>query len=114
MTNAIDWLRETAAYLVWDRPDVYDHETAVEELSVAMDTLREAPPGQEFAAIMFTSYVLMRIYIADDDGQRGVEEFVLTRKLSSLIVFEAERQVAAYSYIAEIDLPDPLDSQEQD
>lgn len=101
--NTIDWLRETATFMVADRPDVYDYETAVEELSVAMDTLREASI-KPFSALMFTSYALMRIYM------EGVEEFILSRKLSSVIVFEQEAQVGAYSYHPAIDLPDPVDS----
>jgi hypothetical protein len=100
--NTIDWLRETAKFMVADRPDVYDYETAVEELSVGMDTLREANI-EPFSCIMFTSYALMRIYM------EGVEEFILSRKLSSVVVFEAEHEVGAYSYHFAIDLPDPVD-----
>lgn len=103
--NIIDFLRESAAFLVADRPDVYDHETAVEELSVAMDNLREAQ-NQKFAAIVFTSYVMMRLV------EEGVEEFLLTRKLSSAIIFEAEQEVGAYGYVAAINLPGPLDEQD--
>lgn len=101
--NVIDFLRESADYLVADRPDVYDHETAVEELSVAMDSLRDANI-EPFSCMMFTSYALMRIYM------EGVEEFLLSRKLSSVVLFAEEAQAGAYSYTDEIDLPDPLDT----
>lgn len=101
--NAIDWMRETAKFMAADRPDVYDQETAVEELSVGMDALREANI-EPFSCIMFTSYALMRIYM------EGVEEFILTRKLSGLVLFEAEEEVGAFRYHASIDLPDPVDS----
>lgn len=88
---------------MYDRPDVYDYETAVEELSVAMDTLREANI-EPFSCLLFTSYALMRIYL------EGVEEFILSRKLSSVIVFEQEAQVGAFSYHPDIDLPNPVDN----
>lgn len=82
---------------------MYDQETAVEELSVAMDTLRDANV-QPFSALMFSSYALMRIYM------EGVEEFILSRKLSSVVVFEREGEVGAFSYHPDIDLPDPVDN----
>lgn len=104
--DAIDFLRESARFLVADRPDVYDQDTAVEELSVAMDSLREEW-DRKFSCIMFTSYAMMRLYM------EGVEEFVLTRKLSSVVLFAAEEQVSAYAYHDDIDLPSPLDDQEQ-
>ena len=106
--NTIDFLRESATFLVADRPDVYDHETAVEELSVAMDTLRESENTDRFTCIMFTSYAMMRLYVD------GVEEFILTRKLSSVLVFEEEAEVSAYSYHPNIELQPPLDSDYED
>ena len=105
--NTIDFLRESAWFLTEDRPDLYDHETAMEELDVAMTTLREEPERQ-FACIMFSSYAMMRLYV------EGVEEFILSRKLSSVIVFEAEEEVSAYTYHPDIELPSPLDNDYED
>jgi nitric oxide reductase activation protein len=101
MTNVIDWLRESAAYMAKDRPDVYDHATAVEELSEAIDYMRD--DGRPFACTMFTSYVLTRL---EDEG---VEEFILSRKLSHLNLFDDEEEVLVYRLHPDIDLPDPLD-----
>lgn len=82
---------------------MYDFQTAVEELSVGMDSLREANI-EPFSCLMFTSYALMRIYM------EGVEEFLLSRKLSSVIVFEDDEEVGAYAYTDKISLPSPLDA----
>lgn len=105
--NVIDFIRETAIFMAADRPDVYDVPTAVAELTVAIDSLRELTDAdQPFAAIMFTSYLLARL---EDDG---VEEFILTRKLSSMILFEEEEQFGVYSHHPQIDLPSVLDDQD--
>jgi len=111
--NTIDFLRESAWFLTEDRPDLYDHETAMEELDVAMTTLREEPDRQ-FSCIMFSSYAMMRLWMPDETGTEGVEEFILSRKLSSVIVFEAEEEVSAYTYHPDIELPSPLDNDYED
>lgn len=110
--NTIDFLRETAKIMTEDRPDVYDEEGAVEELSTAMDSLRE-DWDTLFGCIMFASYVLIRIF---DDG---MEEFMLSRKMTGLAICEEEEDVRAYSYLPEWEgLPfiggSLLDDDEQD
>lgn len=100
--NAIDFLRECANYLVEDRPDLYDHDTAVAELSNAMEHLRQF--NKPYGAISFSSYLMGRFW---DDN---VEEFMLTRKLASLVFFEDEEECDVYSYTHDIEgLPHVLD-----
>lgn len=101
--NTIDFIRETAAYMAEDRPDVYDHETAVEEISTAVDALREGGESQ-FECCTFTSYFLARIY---DDG---VEEFIFSRKVSGLLICEEEEDVRAFSYDESVGLPHIMDT----
>lgn len=100
--NVIDFIRESAAFLVWDRPDLYDQETAVEELSSSIDTLREFP-DKPLSLISFSSYLMTRF--VDD----GVEEFLLTRKLSSILLFEEEEECRVYTHVEGINLPSILD-----
>lgn len=103
--NAIDFLRECANFLVEDRGDIYDHDSAVADLSHAMDTLRGF--DKTYGAISFSSYIMCRF--TDD----GVEEFMLTRKLASLCFFEEEETCDVYSYTRRIDgLPHVLDMDE--
>ena len=99
--NVIDWLRASADYMVADRPDVYDQETALEELSLGIESLREY--AQPYACLMFTSYMLSRVLEED------VEEFFLTRKVSSLILFGEEEACRVYGHLDEISLPSVLD-----
>lgn len=89
--NAIDFLRESAVYLVSERPDLYDMPTAIEELSRGMDTLREGA-AHVLECVLFSSFALMRI--AGD----GFEEFILTRKITGMLRHEEEEGVRAYSY----------------
>ena len=85
-----------------DRPDVYDVPTAVEEISTAIDCLREVGEAA-FEAVTFTSYVLARIL---DDG---AEEFMLSRKISGLLICEEEEDVRAFGYDRSVGLPHILD-----
>ena len=108
MTNTIDWLVETAKFMAKDRPDVYSEVSeAVEELSGVIERLRDINIGP-VSSMMFTSYVMTRI--ADD----GVEEFLLSRKLSTLCIFEDEEVVTVLSYDAGINLPDVMEVDDDD
>ena len=100
--DVIEWLSANARFMVVDRPDVYDFQTAIEELSVCLDLLREND-DRPVSTVSFTSYVLTRI--VEDD----VEEFILSRKMSGVMLFGAEEECAAYSYHPQVDLPDVLD-----
>lgn len=100
--NVIDFIRESAAFMVADRPDIYDHETAVEELSVCIDSLRELGDSL-FETISFTSYLLSRI----NDGE--CEEFILARKVTSTVIFP-DGEADAYSHTEGINLPHVLDT----
>lgn len=105
--NVIDFIRESANFMVVDRPDVYDYATAVEELSLAIDSLREYDV-RPVATIMFTSYVLARL--VEDD----TEEYLLARKLAGLVLFEEEETCRAFSYDSRVNLPSVLDEFEGD
>lgn len=103
--NVIDFIRESANFMVDDRPDVYSHESAVEELTHCIDTLREFP-DKPLSLITFTSYCLMRF--TEDD----VEEFILSRKLSSVVLFGEEEQCDVYSHHPGLDgIPNILDDE---
>lgn len=102
--NVIDFIRESAVYMARDRPDIYDAALAVRELTAAMDTLREADLA--YGCVMFTSYLLSRVM---DDG---VEEFMLTRKISSVLVCEEESACLVFSYSPEVELPGINDEQD--
>ena len=95
--NVIDFIRETAEFMANDRPDVYSPELAVRELTQAIEVLRDSnlPVG----CVMFTSYLLNRVL---DDG---VEEFLLTRKVSSVLVCEEEESCLVFGFTDEINLP---------
>lgn len=100
--DVIDFIRESAKFLCADRPDVYPNEaTAVTELSEVMEALRQKT--YQFSCVSFTSYLMCRVI------EDGVEEFILTRKLSGLLLFEEEEECRVYSYHGKIDLPDILD-----
>lgn len=108
--NVIDWFVKSAEFMAADRPDLYDTPAAVQELSTYTDLLRNR--DLPFDWVSFSSYVLFRTY---DDG---VEEFSLTRKLSSVTLFEDE-DVLVFSHTTlsnamdvGVDLPGPLDDPE--
>lgn len=103
--NVIDFLSATADYLVTDRPDVYDKQTAVEELSCAIDSLREYD-DKPVATISFTSYLLTRIV-----EEEGLEEFILSRKVASLGLFLPEEDCRGYAHVDGINLPHVLDDE---
>lgn len=107
--NVIDFIRESALFMTKDRPDVYpDAASAAAELTSVIEALRQYDEHKMFSCIVFTSYLLARIE-AD-----GVEEFMLTRKLSSLILFEEEEHCSVYSHHDQINLPSVLDDQDED
>ena len=104
--NLIDFIRESASYIAKDRGDVYTPELAVQELDHAIETLREH--DLPYGCVMFTSYMLSRIM---DDG---VEEFLLTRKVSSAIVCEEESACLVFAFTPEVNLPSVNDPQGDD
>lgn len=95
--NVIEWLNATADFMVSDRPDVYDKETALTELSVVMDQLREY--DLPVSVISFASYFLIRVL---DDG---MEEFNLSKKVSSVNLFMPEEECYAWAHMPGVDLP---------
>lgn len=99
--NVIDFIRESAVFMSVDRPDIYSPDLAVRELTEAIEVLRQA--DKEYGCVMFTSYVLSRIF---DDG---VEEFLLTRKLSSVLVCEDEQACLVFAFTPEVNLPSVFD-----
>jgi len=101
--NVIDFIRESATFMAKDRPDIYTPELAVRELTEAIEVLRvsDLPVG----CVMFTSYLLNRVM---DDG---VEEFLLTRKLSSVLVCEEEFSCLVFAFTPEVNLPSVNDVQ---
>lgn len=100
--NTIDFIRETAIYMANDRPDVYDKEGAVEELSEAIDVLRDQAVNP-VESLFFCSFILTRLW---DDG---VEEFTLSRRIASVVIVEEEESVEAFGYTDDVDLPHILD-----
>jgi len=105
--TTIDFIRETAIYMSQDRPDVYDVETAVEELSTAIENLREEYETP-FCCVTFTSYVMTRLY---EDGD---ESILFSRKISEVILC-ADESVGVVAYDHAVDLPfitDGLDDED--
>lgn len=87
--NLIDFMRESAAFLSKDRPDVYPtEEVALSELSRLMDMIADGDQGW----VSFTSYVLFR------HEEDGVTDWELTRKLSSCTLFQPEGECLVLSY----------------
>lgn len=87
--NVIDFIRESAEFLHTDRPDVYSSvEDAVTELTRCMDSI----DGSDGGWISFTSYVLFR------HEEDGMIEWNLTRKLSSVTLFEPEEECLVLGY----------------
>lgn len=113
--NVIDWLRETGAWIAKDRPDIYDAEGAVEELSEFMDVMRNTP-GDGLTS--FGDYMLIRHY----DEENDIEEWDLVRKISSVVNYFGDGEVWVAGYTEEsqtvvpgVNLPDAsLDLDEDD
>lgn len=110
--NVIDWMRESARYMAADRPDIYTPATACTELFRYVEFLRKL--DMPFNWVSFSSYILIRQM---DDG---VEEFDLTRKLSSVSLFPEEEDVLVFSHTSlsktlsvGVNLPSPLDDPEE-
>lgn len=105
--NAIDWFRVSAETMYAQRPDAYaDVDAALRCLYDSVETLREVQ-DQPVASSMFASFILTRIC------DEGVEEFILSSKLTGLFVDVEEESVWAYSFDETIsDLPHILDDGE--
>lgn len=103
--NTIDWFNASADFMVEDRPDIYDKQSALNDLNDAIEAARSA---EGYSAIHFTSYVLFRIV------EDGFEEFTLTKKLSGFAVFPQENVVNIYGYAPEVDLPQVDEYDEDD
>ena len=101
-TNVIDFIRASAEVLADERPDIYDLEGAVEEMSENIDNLREL--GLPFACISFTSFMITRTY--EDD----LEEFILARKITGMLHETDTGDTRAYGYIPDVNLPYIMDS----
>lgn len=100
MLSVIDWLRESAKFMADDRPDIYNFESALYDLSDAVEQLRTLDNGYITNTFLFTSYSLIRIADAE-----GVEEFILSRKLSSVTLFTPEDDCLVLSHTDKISLP---------
>lgn len=99
--NTIEWLNRTADYMFFDSPHIYDNTfAAVADLDTHMNFLRTQPTN---ASISFGNYILARV------NQQGFEEFLLTKKVSTLAIFEDEGMVEAYGHDIDVDLPFPDD-----
>lgn len=110
--NVIDWLNKSAEFMAKDRPDLYTAALAVAELDSYMELLRNRDLPCDW--VSFSSYVLFRTL------EDGVEEFDLTRKLSSVTLFEEEEDALVFSHTGlseglrvRIELPGPLDDPEE-
>lgn len=95
--NVIDFVRETAEYMANDRPDLYDHEKAVNEIWSQVEALREF--GLDLGIVSFSSYFIIREF---DDG---VESFTFTKKISGFLLCEEEEDSRVFSYDEEVNLP---------
>lgn len=99
--NTIEWLNRTAEYMLFDSPHVYEDEfQAVADLDRHMNFLRTKPNN---ASISFGNYIMARV------AQEGFEEFLLTKKVTTLGIFEYDGKVEAYGHDPDIDLPLPDD-----
>lgn len=100
--NVIDWLTESAKHMGRTHPDVFgDQSRTVEELSTALDTLRDTE--WDDATLVLGPYLVYR------SVQDGVEEVFLSMMTTSLILFEEEAVCRAYAWQDGIELDDPLD-----
>lgn len=106
MADVIDFIRETANYVVMERPDVYDHALAVEEISTAIDSLREQ--DKHFGCYSFTSFFLIRT------ENMGMEEFILSRKSAGMVIATGMGLVKAFAYDDDVQLPHILDGLDDD
>ena len=96
--NMIDWLRASAEWMVKDRPENYASAShALSALNDMVETIRINP--DERAGIEIGGLILLRSH---DDG---VEEWTLSKKISSFVVFEEEGEADAYGWTKEVDLP---------
>lgn len=101
MMNTIEWLNRSAEYMFFESPHIYDNTfAAVADLDTHMNFLRTQTSN---ASISFGDYILARV------SQEGFEEFLLTRKVSTLAIFEEDGVVEAYGHSPDIDLPFPDD-----
>ena len=100
--NVIEWMNATAEFMVVDRPDVYDKESALTELTVTMDQLREY--SLPVSVISFASYFLIRV------EEEGMEEFNLSKKISSVNLFLPEEECYAWAHMPGVNLPYILDA----
>jgi len=87
--NVIDWLRETGDWMHRDRPDIYQSPTeAMLRLEDWMNSMRQHGPG----SIETGGHALL--YRIDD----GVEDWTLTKKISTCEQFADEEVTVAYSW----------------
>lgn len=99
--NTIEWLNRTAEFMLFDSPHIYDDEfEAIADLDTHMNFLRTQTTN---ASISFGNYILARV------AQEGFEEFLLTKKVTTLAIFEYDGTVEAYGHDPDIDLPMPDD-----
>lgn len=103
--NVIDWLRESAAYMASTRPEVYTHESALEQLTSQMEELRTKYGEVSPAMLMSGGFILIRLVVDE-----GIEEFQLAQLVSGAATFFPEEDVMVYRGIVDIDLPHITDA----
>lgn len=101
--NVVDWMRETAHYMVSQRPDIYDYDRASAELIDHMEYLRSNYPDFAVSAIMAGSFIMLRL--VEDEGQ---EEFQVAQYISSVTTFQPEEDCMVIGNpLLDINLPGP-------
>ena len=103
--NVVDWLRESANYMVEQYPDIYEYSTALGDLIHYMENLRGS--NQDVSGFMSGPFMMIRM----TDGE-GMEEFRLTHFVSSVTTFQPEEECFVFgNRHLGVNLPDSLDDE---
>lgn len=95
-----------------DRPDIYTPSSAMDDLVDRMNSLRDSSGNLVLSGEMSGGFVLLRI--VEDEG---MEEFQLTRCISSVTTFLPEEDCLVAGWVDDIDLPNPgveVDNDDED
>lgn len=98
--NVIDWIRESSHYMTKVRPDLYTPEVASAHLVNAMEFLRGNYGPKEMSILISGGFALVRIIESP-----GMEEFYLTKSISSVTTFEQENTCVVLGFVDDINLP---------
>jgi hypothetical protein len=100
--NMIDWLRATAEWMRKDRPDLFEtNADALNALNDMVESVRISTGARE--GVETGGYVLLR---SEDDG---VEDWTLSKKISSFVLFPEDDEAEAFGWVKEVDLPNVAD-----